>query len=213
MICPICNKRKAKRFCPAKGVKICALCCGSEREVTIDCPSDCVYLIDSRAHSVSRGEQDLAKAPFPTQRISHAVLEAHEPLFSKLMYMLCEFASENPALVDGDIQAAATAAAEAYQTLASGIFYENPPAYRLQADLYGKLRKAVEEYKQEISAGVAAMRSVRDSEMRDFLILFAQISFLRANGRPKGRAFLDAMRSQFKPGTFDRQASRIILAP
>lgn len=181
--------------------------------MTIDCPSDCVHLIDSRAHSIPRRELDLEKAPFPTQRISNAALEAHEPLFSKLMYVLCEFASENPALVDGDIQAAATAAAEAFQTLASGIFYENPPAYHLQAELYGKLRKTVEEYKQEISAGFAAMQSVRDSEIRDFLILFAQISFLRSNGRPKGRAFLDVMRSQFKPGTFDRQASKIILAP
>ncbi len=45
MSCPICEKRKAARFCPAKGEKICAVCCGTEREVTIDCPSDCAYLL------------------------------------------------------------------------------------------------------------------------------------------------------------------------
>ena len=39
--CPICEKRKAQRFCPAKGEKICAVCCGKEREVIIDCPVDC----------------------------------------------------------------------------------------------------------------------------------------------------------------------------
>src|SRR2546430_17653885 len=43
--CPICDRRKPARFCPAKGEKICAVCCGTEREVTIDCPSDCSYLI------------------------------------------------------------------------------------------------------------------------------------------------------------------------
>ena len=40
MSCPICEKRPPKRFCPAKGEKICAVCCGREREVTIDCPPD-----------------------------------------------------------------------------------------------------------------------------------------------------------------------------
>src|SRR2546422_5223162 len=48
MICPICHKRKAKRFCPARGDSICSVCCGTEREVTIDCPSDCPHLIASR---------------------------------------------------------------------------------------------------------------------------------------------------------------------
>src|SRR5262249_16974412 len=41
--CPICEKRKGARFCPAKGEKICAICCGTEREVTIDCPVHCSY--------------------------------------------------------------------------------------------------------------------------------------------------------------------------
>src|SRR6202162_474372 len=44
-ICPICNKWRAERYCPAKGEKICAIDCGTEREVTIDCPSDCTYLV------------------------------------------------------------------------------------------------------------------------------------------------------------------------
>ena len=37
MTCPICENRKAARFCPAKGENICAVCCGTEREVTISC--------------------------------------------------------------------------------------------------------------------------------------------------------------------------------
>ena len=43
MSCAICEKRPPKRYCPAKGEKICAICCGREREVTIDCPSDCPH--------------------------------------------------------------------------------------------------------------------------------------------------------------------------
>ena len=48
MACPICQKRKAKRFCPGKDESICPVCCGTEREVTIDCPGDCPYLVASR---------------------------------------------------------------------------------------------------------------------------------------------------------------------
>lgn len=192
---------------------ICAICCGTEREVTIDCPSDCSYLIASRRHDAERREPDWEKAPFPNQHISNTVLETNELLFSRLIYVICTFAVENPALADPDIIAAATAAAETYQTLAGGILYENPPSYRIQLELYGKLRQAIEDHKKETPAGIAAIRSVRDSDMRDFLIFFAQIASIRSNGRPKGRAFLDAMRSQFKPGTFNRQEPKIILAP
>src|SRR5712691_3160455 len=39
--CAICDKRKEKRFCPAVHGRICPQCCGEQREVTLDCPSDC----------------------------------------------------------------------------------------------------------------------------------------------------------------------------
>lgn len=192
---------------------ICAVCCGTEREVTIDCPSDCAYLIASRQYHDERREVDWEKMPFASQKIPYSVLEAHEPLFMRFSYVVCDFASENRALVDSDIQAVYQALAETYQTLASGIFYENPPAYLLQRELYGKMRQAVEEYKKQEPSGFSAQISVRDSEIRDALILFAQIAAGKANGRPRGRAFLDFMRSQFKPGTFTKQESKIILAP
>ena len=41
MSCVICEKRKEKRFCPAVHGRICPQCCGEQREVTLDCPSDC----------------------------------------------------------------------------------------------------------------------------------------------------------------------------
>src|SRR5882762_8672615 len=45
--CPICEKRKPARFCPAKDEKICAVCCGTCREVTLVCPSVCSYLLSA----------------------------------------------------------------------------------------------------------------------------------------------------------------------
>src|SRR5438067_13025412 len=70
MTCPICHKRKAKRFCPARGDGICSVCCGTEREVTIDCPSDCAHLIACRQYDYERKEIDWEKMPFGRRRSS-----------------------------------------------------------------------------------------------------------------------------------------------
>ena len=50
MVCKICETRRPKRACPAVGGDICSLCCGREREVTLSCPLDCVYLQEARKH-------------------------------------------------------------------------------------------------------------------------------------------------------------------
>src|SRR5215472_11330292 len=65
-ICPICEKRRAERYCPAKGEKICAIDCGTEREVTIDCPSDCAYLLAAHRWELGHAKQlPDEEIPFP----------------------------------------------------------------------------------------------------------------------------------------------------
>ncbi|HLI35276.1 MAG TPA: hypothetical protein VKW70_09550 [Terriglobia bacterium] len=214
MICPICQKRKAKRHCPAKSEMICAICCGTEREVTIDCPSDCPHLVASRQHYDSRRVVDWEKMPFADQRIPESALEVHQQLFMELSYGVLECASENPSLVDSDVQAALQALAETYQTLATGIVYEKAPDHRLQRELYDRLRKIIEEHQKKTDGRLIASPYARNSEMRDFLVLLAQLAAGWANGRPKGRAFMDMLRSQFKPGTFASKAgSSLIVTP
>jgi hypothetical protein len=51
LTCPLCNRRKGKRSCPARGESICSTCCGTKRRVQIACPDDCVYLSGSHAAS------------------------------------------------------------------------------------------------------------------------------------------------------------------
>ena len=79
MVCPICNKRKAKRPCPARAESICSICCGTEREVTIDCPSDCMYLVVSREYDLSRLEIDWAKVPFADVKFNRRFAEIQHP--------------------------------------------------------------------------------------------------------------------------------------
>ena len=62
MPCALCRTRKEKRFCPAVHDRICAVCCGTEREVSLDCPGDCPYLQQARTHEKPRSVQELNAA-------------------------------------------------------------------------------------------------------------------------------------------------------
>jgi hypothetical protein len=42
--CARCDRRKARRRCPALGAEICSLCCGSIRGKDVRCPAGCEHL-------------------------------------------------------------------------------------------------------------------------------------------------------------------------
>ena len=212
MSCPICQKRPPKRFCPAKAETICAVCCSTEREVTIDCPSDCPYLVASRQYDLERREVDWSKVPFADTKIPASFVVAHEKLILALSYAICLQARDSRLLVDSDVTAALQALVETYKTLASGLYYEKAPDYRPQRDLYEKLKAAIEDYKKAEAQQLGVGR-VRDSEIRDALTFLAQLGSTRSNGRPKARAYLDFLRTQFKPEQFSKLESNIVLLP
>ncbi len=213
MVCTICQKAKAKRYCPAKAEHICAVCCGTEREVTIDCPSDCPHLVASRHYGKSHHEIDWASVPFPDEKISREVSESSSELYAALSFIISSFAREHPGLADPDVAASLRALAGTYQTLAKGILYESPPEHRMQRELYDELKQGVDRYKQMEGAGIVARVSPRDREICEALILFAQLAAIQSNGRPKGRAFMDSLRAFFKLGTFAKPSSPLILTP
>jgi hypothetical protein len=210
--CPICEKRKAKRFCPARADTICSQCCGTEREVTIDCHSDCPHLIASRQYDLERKDVDWSKAPFAQTRFRRSVVGELAGLIDALAYSICQYAGENRPLVDNDAQAAIEGLAETYRTLSSGLYYERPPDYAYQRDLYTHLKRTIDEYKKTESQrlGVA---NVRPADIRDALIFLAQLCFARSNGRPKGRAFLDLLRSNFKSERLAQPESSVLVLP
>jgi hypothetical protein len=197
LICPICKKRKANRFCPAKSESICSVCCATEREVTIDCPPDCPHLIASRDYEAARGDPvDISKIPFADIKIKPATFRDHGGLLDAIALGLCDFSGQHRELVDSDAVAALQNLAESYQTLAKGLYYEKPLDYRLQHELSAHLKESLASYKKEEAA--RNLPSLRDETVRDALIFFTQVGALRGNGRPKGRAFLDFLRREFK---------------
>ena len=63
-LCKLCEKKRARRYCPGVSGEICPICCGTERENTIDCPSECEYLQEAR---LREKPIPLTEAEFPPQ--------------------------------------------------------------------------------------------------------------------------------------------------
>ncbi len=186
------------------------MCCGTEREVTIDCPADCAYLVASRRYDSERREIDWSKVPFRETKVPTSFVVEHQRLLLALSYAICLYARDNVPLVDSDVLAALQSLAEAYRTLSSGIYYEKVPDYVVQRGLYNALKAAIEDFKKAETQAVKAT-NVRDGEIRDTLIFLTQLGATRSNGRPKGRAYLDFLRTQFKSEEFSKPKSSIVL--
>ena len=210
MLCPICNKRKPGRFCPAKAEKICAVCCGTEREVTIDCPSDCGYLVSAHRYEEQHSRALPADTPLLDVRITSDTIQVNGQFLSAVAFTIAKFAAAQPAATDSDVLAALLALAETYKTLSSGIVYEQPPATPVQRELYEALSSFVNEIKQQSTA--ASLHPPKDSEIFQLLVFLFRMGILRTNGRPRSRKFIEFLRGQF-PGAQElkREESRIIV--
>lgn len=212
MSCPICEKRKPKRFCPAKGESICAVCCGTEREVTIDCPSDCPHLVAARRYEEEHPrEHAREEILFPDVEISPQMIRARQPVVSGLGFTVLKYARDNAALADGDVLAAVTSLAEAYRTLGSGIYYEKPPEAPLAHGLYAALAAFLEDVKKQ-EAERSGFLSLKDAEIFHLLVFLWRVGKHRTNGRPRSRAFLDFLRAQY-PASLEiqKEAPRIVV--
>ena len=211
MSCPICEKPKAERFCPAKAEKICAVCCGTEREVTIDCPADCAYLLAAHRYESEHPRDLPADTPLLDETIPKEVIHRRQQLMAALAFSVAQFCASHADAVDSDILAALEALAQTYKTLGSGLIYEKPPQAPLRRELYGALTVFLDEIKKQ-QAERASSASFKDSEVFYLLVFLYRMGVLRTNGRPRCRLFIEFLRGQF-PQSRDlkHEESRIIV--
>ncbi|MFZ0880525.1 MAG: hypothetical protein WA002_13575, partial [Candidatus Acidiferrales bacterium] len=202
----------AKRYCPAKGEMICAICCGEKREVTIDCPSDCTHLVAAR-----RWEREHRKpiapgeVPYPELAIPADLIHERRPLISGLAYTILKAAMETPALDDSGAIEALAALAEMFRTLGTGLYYERSPDAPLARSVYEKIGAFLQDVKKAETQNTG-FGGLRDSEAFRVLAFLLRVAKYETNGRPRSRAFLDFLRAQF-PRTPETQpeTSRIIV--
>jgi hypothetical protein len=200
--CAICEKRKEKRFCPAIHGRICPQCCGEQREVTLDCPSDCVYLRQAREHEKPRSMRDLNPADLFVQvEVEDQFLYQHEHLLMGLTFASSKSVRADRSLNDVDLIAALSALTKTWETLVnSGLVYQSPIASPAQQAVVAEVQNMVKEYR-EAEQKHLGYAQLRDSEVLRALVFLVRMAHGRTSGRPKSRAFVDFLLAQFPEKT------------
>ena len=185
--------------------KICAQCCGEQREVTLDCPSDCPYLLQSRQQGQGKGHADNGfdpRAMFPEVEISEQFLYEHEHLIVGLSFALfksarAERSLDGHALTDRDLLAALDSLARSYQTLVqSNLIYEQTTANIAHQQIAREVETMVKEFRETEQKHVGYSK-LRDSEVLQALVFLLRMGMARTSGRPKSRAYIDFLSAQF----------------
>ena len=216
MACAICEKRKEKRFCPAVHGRICPQCCGEQREVTLDCPSECVYLQQAREHEKPRAFDQLDRETlFPNVEIPQRFLYEQEHLILGLSYALANSAHHDRGVRDADLIACLGALAKSYETLAnSGLHFETPVTNLAHQAIAAEVQKMVKEYREAEQKHVGYTR-LRDSDVLRALVFLLRMAVSRTSGRPRSRAYIDFLFQQFPEResaiAAPQEASRIVM--
>ncbi len=217
MSCAVCETRKEKRFCPALHGRICAQCCGEQREVTLDCPSDCPYLMQAREHEKPRaGDQIDPAGLFLQVEVSDQFMYEKEHLLMGLTFALAKAARADRTVHDLDLISALSMLATAYERrVNSGLHYEQPLTSETQRRVAVEVETMVKEYREAEQKHVG-YSSLRESDVLKALVFLLRLGHGRTSGRPKSRVFVEFLFAQFPEKesavvTPQEAGSRIIL--
>jgi hypothetical protein len=186
VVCPQCGDRKARRACPALGVQICAVCCGTKRQTIITCPSDCVYLAVAREHppaaALRRQQQDVGALV----RCLRDLSERQSQLFFLIATFLLNYKPpELQPLIDEDVAAAMDAMAATFDTAARGVIYEHRPASLSAERIVSGLKPLLAE----------ASRTGGSAFQRDAAVVMRRVASAAREATPEDagsrRAFLE----------------------
>lgn len=198
MACSICEIRKEKRFCPAVHGRICPQCCGEQREVTLDCPTECSYLQQAREHEKARpAEQFDAASLFLQVEVSDQFTYEREHLLMAVSYALLKAARADRTLNDRDLIAALSAMCTSYERLVnSGLHYEQPLTSGAQHAVAAQVEQMMKQYR-EAEQKQLGYGTLKDSDVLKVLVFLLRLAHGRTSGRPKSRAFIDFLSKQF----------------
>lgn len=196
-LCRICETRRPRRYCPGVHGDICSVCCGEEREQTVDCPFECEYLAEARRHEKP---PEILPEDVPNKdiRVTESFLREHEPLLTIASRILFEASMQVPGTVDTDVREALEAMIKTHKTAESGLIYESRPANPLAAGVQQLFERQMQSYR-EAARQQTGVTVIRDAEVLGVLVFFQRLELQHNNGRRKGRSFLDLLRGFLPP--------------
>ena len=125
MKCVVCNKRKPKRFCPAKHAEICPRCCGEKRGIDIDCPLDCQYLLEGQKVHQQRVTKARIQKEGVKSYVKKADLYVKSPeFFAKVEIAISKHYRANKNLSNKDLILGLDQVKKTLDTMDKGIIFE-----------------------------------------------------------------------------------------
>jgi hypothetical protein len=205
--CPLCSDRAAKRFCPAKDTQICAVCCGTKREIEIDCPSSCVHLKAGRSYEADKRDPDPELAA-KLLDFDAAFLKEYSPILDAISRAVVEEHRSSRWLVDNDVIEVYKALASTMKTLSSGIYYESLPDGSVRQSLFRRVKELLDGLmgpQQDLDG--RTLKASEAIQVLDFLTLAALIN---SGARPLTRRYLDWLASMTGAGPGEQSTGLII---
>jgi len=205
--CPLCSERSGKRYCPAKGAQICAVCCGTKREVEIDCPSSCPYLQASRSYEAEKRTPDPQLAA-KIQKYDDNFLHRYSQVLDEVSRAVVEERLTSRWLVDNDVIEVYKSLSATMKTLSSGIYYESLPEGPARISLFRRLKSLLDQLMQPGGADRQALKVSEGLDVLDFLTFAAEVN---SSVRPKSRRYLDWLSGMAGVAPSAEQSSGLIL--
>ena len=210
ILCKRCGQRRARRACPALQADICAICCGTEREVSISCPLECEYLREAHLREKSL-PVDPKHVPHKEVEVTEEFLREHEELLLFCIYSLLQAALRTPGAVDTDALEALEALIKTYKTAASGLIYESRAENAVAAAVQRGFSDSLADYQKIRAEKEGSLAPLRDKEILGMLVFLSRFGQQNLNGRPKGRLFLDVLSRMTPQQRIDERAPSIII--
>lgn len=196
-VCPICEVRAPRRYCPSQREEICAICCGEGREETIDCPLDCEFLREARLHE-KLPPFDPKTLPHPEIQLTDEFMNRHQELAVVIGRLLLVATLNTPGAVDLDMRDTLDALVRTYKSAVNGLIYETRPDNMIAAAVQDRFQQELTQFRQMVAERQNGI-TIPDKELLGVLAFWQRMEYQRNNGRRKGRAFIESLYAIMPP--------------
>ncbi|GJM15476.1 MAG: hypothetical protein DHS20C13_08030 [Thermodesulfobacteriota bacterium] len=154
MKCVLCDKRKPKRYCPAKRTSICPVCCGEKRGVEINCPLDCQYYVEGLKQHQQKMMQQRIKKKGAGSYVRKTELYKHNPeLFAHLEKGFVSIFRADKNLTNKDLVTGLDLAMKTLETEKKGLLYQHQSGNNYADEISNHTLNIVNEYKDNAELG------------------------------------------------------------
>ncbi|MCZ2146184.1 MAG: hypothetical protein LC126_00225 [Bryobacterales bacterium] len=212
MECRICETRKPRRYCPGVGGDICSQCCGTEREVSIDCPLDCEYLLEARKHEKFT-EVDPKLIPNRDIRVTDEFMNEHDAFLDFLARTLLTATLNTAGANDNDLREALETMIRTYRTRQTGLIYESRPSNPVAGMIQQQALEEIGQF-QEAEARQTGVHSLRNTDVLGVLVFLQRIAVHWDNKRPRGRSLISFLLERYpqpRPSPVAPQSPSLII--